>query len=72
LDSSTTGGRETSAKEPVLASLIYATILSEPSFEDAVCQGLRGGSSIPSTPVFLHKTFHEVLTANPGQQQANF
>ena len=26
---------EISAREPVLASLIYATILSEPSFEDA-------------------------------------
>ena len=31
---------ETSAKEPVLASLIYATILSEPTFEDAVCHRL--------------------------------
>ena len=28
---------ETSANEPVLASLIYATILSEPTLEDAVC-----------------------------------
>ena len=28
---------ETSTREPVLASLIYATILSEPTFEDAVC-----------------------------------
>ena len=31
---------ETSTREPVLASLIYATILSEPTFEDAVCHRL--------------------------------
>ena len=28
---------DTSANEPVLASVIYATILSEPTLEDAVC-----------------------------------
>jgi serine O-acetyltransferase len=33
--------QQTSDREPVLASLIFATILSEPTFEDAVCD-VRG------------------------------
>ena len=36
--------QQTSDREPVLASLIFATILSEPSFEDAVCHRLRAAA----------------------------
>jgi serine O-acetyltransferase len=55
---------ETSAKEPVLASLIYATILSEPSFEDAVCHRLAQRLEHSVDAGLLHKTFHEVLAAD--------
>jgi serine O-acetyltransferase len=55
---------ETSAKEPVLASLIYATILSEPSFEDAVCHRLAQRLEHSVDAELLHKTFHEVLAAD--------
>ena len=54
---------ETSAKEPVLASLIYATILSEPSFENAVCHRLAQRLEHSVDAGLLHKTFHEVLAA---------
>ena len=57
---------ETSAKEPVLASLIYATILSEPSFEDAVCHRLAQRLEHSVDAGLLHKTFHEVLAADPS------
>jgi serine O-acetyltransferase len=57
---------ETSAKEPVLASLIYATILSEPTFEDAVCHRLAQRLEHSVDAGLLHKTFHEVLSADPG------
>ena len=57
---------ETSAKEPVLASLIYATILSEPSFEDAVCHRLAQRLEHSVDAGLLHKTFHEVLAADQG------
>ncbi|MGB6700831.1 serine O-acetyltransferase, partial [Methyloceanibacter sp.] len=57
---------ETSAKEPVLASLIYATILSEPTFEDAVCHRLAQRLEHSVDAGLLHKTFHEVLAADQG------
>jgi serine O-acetyltransferase len=56
---------ETSAREPVLASLIYATILSEPSFEDAVCHRLARRLEHSVDAGLLHKTFHEGLAAEP-------
>jgi serine O-acetyltransferase len=61
---------ETSAKEPVLASLIYATILSEPSFEDAVCHRLAQRLEHSVDAGLLHKTFHEVLAADQGLGEA--
>ncbi len=57
---------ETSTREPVLASLIYATILSEPNFEDAVCHRLAQRLEHSVDAGLLHKTFHEVLSAEPG------
>ncbi|MGV1013667.1 MAG: serine O-acetyltransferase [Methyloceanibacter sp.] len=57
---------DTSAREPVLASLIYATILSEPSFEDAVCHRLAQRLEHSVDAGLLHKTFHEVLAADPA------
>src|SRR5262245_4322619 len=57
---------ETSAKEPVMASLIYATILSEPSFEDAVCHRLAQRLEHSVDAGLLHKTFHEVLAVDRG------
>jgi serine O-acetyltransferase len=57
---------ETSAREPVLASLIYATILSEPSFVDAVCHRLAQRLEHSVDAGLLHKTFHEVLAAEPA------
>jgi serine O-acetyltransferase len=57
---------ETCAKEPVLASLIYATILSEPTFEDAVCHRLAQRLEHSVDAGLLHKTFHEVLAADPS------
>ena len=41
---------ETSTREPVLASLIYATILSEPTSRTQSATGSRSGSSIRSMP----------------------
>jgi serine O-acetyltransferase len=57
---------ETSAKEPVLASLIYAMILSEPSFEDAVCHRLAQRLEHSVDSGLLHKTFHGVLAIEPS------
>jgi serine O-acetyltransferase len=57
---------ETSAREPVLASLIYATILSEPSFEDAVCHRLAQRLEHSVDSGLLHKTFHEVMLGEPA------
>ncbi|MGC2410296.1 MAG: serine O-acetyltransferase [Methyloceanibacter sp.] len=57
---------ETSANEPVLASLIYATILSEPTLEDAVCHTVAQRLQPSVDTGLLHKTFHEVLSAEPG------
>ena len=50
----------------MLASLIYATILSEPSFEDAVCHRLAQRLEHSVDAGLLHKTFHEVLAADQG------
>jgi serine O-acetyltransferase len=61
---------ETSAREPVLASLIYATILSEPSFEDAVCHRLAQRLEHSVDAGLLHKTFHEVLATDSGLSEA--
>ena len=61
--------QETSDREPVLASLIYATILSEPSFEDAVCHRLAQRLEHSVDAGLLHKTFHQVLTAEPADRR---
>ena len=50
----------------MLASLIYATLLSEPTFEDAVCHRLAQRLEHSVDAGLLHKTFHEVLSAEPG------
>ncbi|MGB6388879.1 MAG: serine O-acetyltransferase [Methyloceanibacter sp.] len=57
---------ETSANEPVLASLIYATILSEPTLEDAVCHSLAFRLQPSVDAGLLDKTFREVLAADPS------
>jgi serine O-acetyltransferase len=57
---------ETSANEPVLASLIYATILSERSLEDAVCHSLAFRLQPSVDTGLLNKTFREVLADEPG------
>ena len=57
---------ETSANEPVLASVIYATILSEPTLEDAVCHTVAHRLQPSVDAGLLHKTFREVLTDEPG------
>ena len=57
---------ETSADEPVLASLIYATILSEPTLEDAVCHTVAHRLQPSVDTGLLHKTFREVLTEDPS------
>src|SRR6476659_8853135 len=61
--------QQTSDREPVLASLIFATILSEPSFEDAVCHRLAQRLEHSVDAGLLHKTFHEVLGAEPSLGQ---
>jgi serine O-acetyltransferase len=58
--------QEASANEPVLASVIYATILSEPTLEDAVCHTVAQRLQPSVDTGLLHKTFREVLTAEPG------
>ena len=57
---------ETSADEPVLASLIYATILSEPTLEDAVCHTVAHRLQPSVDTGLLHKTFRQVLTEDPS------
>jgi serine O-acetyltransferase len=56
---------ETSANEPVLASLIYATILSEPTLEEAVCHTVAHRLQPSVDTGLLHKTFREVLASDP-------
>ena len=57
---------ETSANEPVLASLIYATILSEPTLEDAICHTVAHRLQPSVDTGLLFKTFREVLSEDPG------
>jgi serine O-acetyltransferase len=57
---------ETSANEPVLASVIYATILSEPTLEDAVCHTVANRLQPTVDSGLLHKTFREVLAEDPN------
>jgi serine O-acetyltransferase len=57
---------ETSANEPVLASLIYATILSEPTLEDAICHTVAHRLQPSVDTGLLFKTFREVLSEEPG------
>jgi serine O-acetyltransferase len=57
---------ETSANEPVLASVIFATILSEPTLEDAVCHTVANRLQPSVDAGLLHKTFREVLADEPG------
>jgi serine O-acetyltransferase len=57
---------ETSANEPVLASLIYATILSEPTLEDAICHTVAHRLQPSVDTGLLVKTFREVLAEEPG------
>ena len=61
---------ETSANEPVLASPIYATILSEPTLEDAICHtvALRLQPSVDTG--LLNKTFREVLVSEPADKES--
>jgi serine O-acetyltransferase len=58
---------EISAAEPALGGFIYATVLSHKRLEDAVCHRLarRLHHSALDTGL-LHKTFNEVLTADPS------
>lgn len=57
---------ETSANEPVLASLIYATILSEPTLEDAICHTVAHRLQPSVDTGLLHKTFRGVLGLDPS------
>ena len=57
---------ETSANEPVLASLIYSTILSEPTLEDAICHTVAHRLQPSVDTGLLVKTFREVLSEEPG------
>jgi serine O-acetyltransferase len=57
---------ETSTNEPVLASVIYATILSEPTLEDAVCHTVANRLQPTVDSGLLHKTFREVLAETPS------
>jgi serine O-acetyltransferase len=55
-----------SAAEPVLASLVYATVLSEPRFEDAVSHRIAQRLRHSVDAGLLHKTFQEALAADPS------
>ena len=57
---------EMSANEPVLASLIYATILSEPTLEDAICHTVAHRLQPSVDTGLLHKTFRGVLALDPA------
>ena len=57
---------EVSASEPALAGFIYATILCQKRLEDAVCHRLAQRLQPSLDAGLLHKTFHEVLNAEPG------
>jgi serine O-acetyltransferase len=57
---------DVSASEPALAGFIYATILCQKRLEDAVCHRLAQLLQPSLDAGLLHKTFHEVLNAEPG------
>ena len=57
---------EVSASEPALAGFIYATILCQKRLEDAVCHRLAQRLQPSLDAGLLHKTFKEVLNAEPG------
>ena len=62
---------EISAAEPALGGFIYATVLDHARLEDAVCHRLARRlqhSALDSG--LLHKTFHEILTADPSLGEA--
>jgi serine O-acetyltransferase len=61
---------DTSANEPVLASLIYATILSEPTLEDAICHTVAHRLQPSVDTGLLFKTFREVLAEQPELSEA--
>ena len=57
---------EISAQEPALGGFIYASVLSHARLEDAVCHRLaRRLQHAVLDPGLIHKTFHEVLDADP-------
>ena len=57
---------EISAQEPALGGFIYASVLSHRRLEDAVCHRLaRRLQHAVLDPGLVHKTFHEVLDADP-------
>jgi serine O-acetyltransferase len=58
---------EISAAEPALGGFIYATVLSHARLEDAICHRLaRRLQHAALDAGLLHKTFHEVLAAEPA------
>ena len=57
---------EASAAEPALAGFIYATVLSEPRLEDAVCHRIAQRLQNSVDAGLLLKTFREVLAAEPS------
>lgn len=62
---------EISAQEPALGGFIYASVLSHARFEDAVCHRLAWQlQRAVLDPGLLHKTFHEILDADPSLGEA--
>jgi serine O-acetyltransferase len=58
---------EVSASEPALGGFIYATVLSHARLEDAICHRIvRRLEHAALDTGLLHKTFHEVLEADPS------
>ena len=58
---------EISAAEPALGGFIYASVLSHSRLEDAICHRLaRRLQHAALDPGLIHKTFHEVLEADPS------
>jgi serine O-acetyltransferase len=62
---------EISASEPALGGFIYATVLDHARLEDSVCHRLaRRLQHAALDSGLLHKTFHEVLSAEPSLGEA--
>ena len=62
---------EISASEPALGGFIYATVLDHARLEDSVCHRLaRRLQHAALDSGLLHKTFHEVLAAEPSLGEA--